>query len=283
MHMPILGRRAVRCGAAAAVVALCVTTIAAITDRPGQPTRTADSPTSLAVHESYQDTSAQRQASSSARASAAAASGAAASGAASGVAGAAPSQGTSISVAAAATPTSQSSSLAVANAPAAQPAHATPAPTTSSAPSTSAGSGSSGTVSAQAIEAVFSLLNSERAANGLPALHLNADLTASAHTHNLAMAAANTLSHQLPGEADPFTRMTNAGYKWSAAAENIGETSVTNSSGALDLETSMYGEQPPNDGHRLNILGPYVDVGIDVIIDSATGLLWLTEDFGAPL
>jgi uncharacterized protein YkwD len=112
---------------------------------------------------------------------------------------------------------------------------------------------------------------------------MNANLVASAHTHNLTMAAANSLSHQLSGEANPFDRMTSAGYHWSAAAENIGVTTNATVSGATGLQTSMYNETAPNDGHRVNTLGPYTDIGIDVIVDTVTGKLWLTEDFGAPL
>lgn len=42
----------------------------------------------------------------------------------------------------------------------------------------------------------------------------------------------------------------------------------------------MMAEQPPNDGHRLNILSPsYNLLGVDVVIDAAHHTLWLTEDF----
>jgi uncharacterized protein YkwD len=41
----------------------------------------------------------------------------------------------------------------------------------------------------------------------------------------------------------------------------------------------MMAEQPPNDGHRQNILGThYTLVGIAMVIDSSQKL-WLTEDF----
>jgi uncharacterized protein YkwD len=45
----------------------------------------------------------------------------------------------------------------------------------------------------------------------------------------------------------------------------------------------MYNEKPPDDGHRRNILNKsFVDVGIDVINDSAHGKVWLVTDFGKP-
>jgi uncharacterized protein YkwD len=45
----------------------------------------------------------------------------------------------------------------------------------------------------------------------------------------------------------------------------------------------MYNEVAPNNGHRLNILSTrFKDVGIDVVIDTTHGKLWLTEDFASP-
>lgn len=130
--------------------------------------------------------------------------------------------------------------------------------------------------------AVFTQLNAERAKNGLKALRWSDKLYYSAHRHNLAMAGANTLSHQLPGEASLGDRVT-VFYAWSACGENIGWNSNRSQAGALALETSMYDETPPNDGHRRNILSTsFVDVGVDVIDDSTHGRVWLTTDFGKP-
>jgi uncharacterized protein YkwD len=126
---------------------------------------------------------------------------------------------------------------------------------------------------------VLSSLNSERAANRLPALGMSSALISSARRHNLWMASDNTMSHQLPGEPDFGTRIREAGVPWHAAAENIGWTTDRTTNGALGLETAMYNERPPNDGHRLNILSTAVHyVGIDIYLDSR-GKLWLTEDF----
>ena len=72
--------------------------------------------------------------------------------------------------------------------------------------------------------------------------------------HDLTMQAANTLSHQLPGEAAFGDRERQQGVNWTWAAENIGETSDQTVNGALGLHHAMMNEQPPNDGHRQNIL-----------------------------
>jgi hypothetical protein len=124
------------------------------------------------------------------------------------------------------------------------------------------------------------MLNAQRAAHGLPALGASPALVSAARRHNLAMARANVLSHQLPGEPSLGARITQAGVPWRSIAENVGWTTNRTTAGANSLQLAMYNEKPPNDGHRLNILSKSVRfVGIDVLIDARTGKLWLTEDF----
>lgn len=131
--------------------------------------------------------------------------------------------------------------------------------------------------------AVLNMLNSERSAHGLPALTSNAKLVCSAYHHNLAMAQANTMSHQLPGEPDVGGRESACGYTWTRWAENVGWSTDLSVNGATSLETAMYNEVPPNDGHRQNILSPSLtQIGVNVIIDNAHHKVWLTEDFGTP-
>ena len=131
--------------------------------------------------------------------------------------------------------------------------------------------------------AVLDELNTERASHGLPALKMNSRLVDAAHTHNLAMAKANTLSHRLDGEAALGSRVSAAGYRWSMVGENVAYNSDRSESGVLAVQKAMYNEKPPDDGHRENILNKkFVDVGIDVINDSAHGKVWLVTDFGRP-
>ena len=48
---------------------------------------------------------------------------------------------------------------------------------------------------------------------------------------------------------------------------------------AVGLTQSMLNEQPPNDGHRLNILSStFTHIGITVYRDPS-GTVWLTQDF----
>jgi uncharacterized protein YkwD len=130
-----------------------------------------------------------------------------------------------------------------------------------------------------AASSVFTLLNSERAANHLPPLAWSPALVSSARAHNLAMDRANLLSHQVPGEADLGTRIDRVGVPWHQVAENIGYTTNRSTAGADGLEQAMYNETAPANGHRLNILSTSVRyIGVDVYL-GGNGKLWLTEDF----
>lgn len=130
---------------------------------------------------------------------------------------------------------------------------------------------------------VLTTLNTERHAHGLRPLVMDYRLIVSARRHNLAMAAAQTMSHQLPGEAPFTTRILRAGYHWTWAGENIGWHSVMTATAANQLETMMYNEKAPNDGHRRNILNThFTNIGVDIYLDQAHHKLWLTTDFGRP-
>ena len=96
-------------------------------------------------------------------------------------------------------------------------------------------------------DAVLDELNAERARHGLAALKLNGKLTSAAHAHNLAMAKANKLSHQLSGEAALGSRVSVGGYRWSAVGENVAYNSDRSQSGALAVQKAMYNEEPPDD------------------------------------
>ncbi len=149
-------------------------------------------------------------------------------------------------------------------------------------PSAQTGASATGTTATenQIAQAVFQALNQSRAANGLPPLKWSTALANSARQHDLTMQAANTLSHQLPGEAAFGDRERQQGVNWSWAAEKIGETSDQTVNGALGLHQAMMNEQPPDDGHRQNILTTSgTIVGIAILNDQQHGLLWLTEDF----
>jgi uncharacterized protein YkwD len=160
-------------------------------------------------------------------------------------------------------------------------APATPAPSMSATSSGSSTPDQGGSPADQ----VLALINQARASAGLPALTVTSGLETTSSAHNLLMADGCGLSHQCPGEPPIGTRETNAGIDWTAAGENIGEggpvsdTTAAIASMAVGLTQSMLDEQPPNDGHRMNILSTsYTHIGIAVYRDSS-GTVWLTQDF----
>ncbi len=136
-----------------------------------------------------------------------------------------------------------------------------------------------------AADQVLALINQARAQAGLPPYSFLAGLNSSAAAHNGRMADGCGLSHQCPGEPTLGTRETDAGVKWTAAGENIGEggpvsdTSAAIAQMAVGLTQDMLNEKPPDDGHRLNILSStFTSIGIAVSIDSS-GTVWMTQDF----
>jgi uncharacterized protein YkwD len=135
-------------------------------------------------------------------------------------------------------------------------------------------------VAVQAARAVFDATNAFRRQNGVAPLVWSDALQRSAHQHDLAMAAANQMSHQLPGEASFDTRIGEQGVPWLSVGENVGFNTVRTVAGALALHTMMINEVAPNDDHKVNKLDPkFSELGVDVYLDTATGKLWLTEDY----
>lgn len=128
---------------------------------------------------------------------------------------------------------------------------------------------------------VLAMVNKERAANHLASVASDSDLVASAFAHDVVMAKDESLSHQLPGEPTPDRRMVAAGYTplilW---GENVGWNGNSSVYGVDQMETTMYNEKAPYDGHRENILNPKLKcIGIAVYIDPVQYRVWLTEDF----
>jgi uncharacterized protein YkwD len=173
-----------------------------------------------------------------------------------------------------ASPTPISSAARATSSPISRPAASTP----------SVGGGTGSTAGSTAFEhqiaqSVFQAINADRAAAGLPALVWSDSLVDGAIAHSLLMSADDQLSHQLPQEPAIGVRISRDGVQWTWCGENIGETSNASSGGALELHRMMMAEQPPNDGHRQNILSTHFTLlGVAVVIDSVHHL-WLTEDF----
>lgn len=128
---------------------------------------------------------------------------------------------------------------------------------------------SSTVLTAQEQEAL-TLLNNDRAKNGLSALKANSKLTTVAENHAKDMIARGYFSHNTPEGKTPFDRIKAAGVSYSTAGENI----AINTSVAA-AETAFMNSS----GHKANILNAdYTEVGIGVA-QNASGQLYIVQVF----
>ena len=123
---------------------------------------------------------------------------------------------------------------------------------------------------------VVGLINQERINNGLPALTVQSQLTAAARGHSQDMACNKFFSHTGSDGSSFSTRISRAGYSYSAAAENI----AAGYGDPASVVAGWMGSQ----GHKDNMLNPnYTEVGIGYIYvaGSPYGVYW-TANFGRP-
>lgn len=129
------------------------------------------------------------------------------------------------------------------------------------------------------INQVLQLTNNERSRAGLQPLRLNAALSRAAQRHSESMAYHDFFDHKGP-DGNPFSRIQEAGYQYSAAAENIAAGQAT----PADVMRSWMNSA----GHRANILNPgYINIGIGYeFLATDTGRVnyryYWTQTFGAP-
>lgn len=146
------------------------------------------------------------------------------------------------------------------------------APKTSTKPSdsTSNSTSSNGTISTSEEAQALSLLNKDRADNGLTALKSNAQLTKLAEDYAQDMIKRGYFSHYNPEGLSPFQRMNNAGITYKTAGENL----AINTSVAAAEKAFMN-----SSGHRANILNStYTDVGVGVV-RSPGGSVYVVQEF----
>jgi hypothetical protein len=117
----------------------------------------------------------------------------------------------------------------------------------------------------------------------------DARLYAAALGHSQAMITADQQSHQLSGEPDVGTRITNQGYNWNAFGENIFAfaTSVFEGHAAFAIDWGNgTGGMENGRGHRANIMDPGLrEVGVGILdhtppTSNDVGPLVITQDFG---
>lgn len=121
---------------------------------------------------------------------------------------------------------------------------------------------------------VVKLTNKERAKAGCKALRSNSLLKSAAQKHSADMAKKNYFSHTGKDGRSPFDRMTDAGYSFTAAAENIAAGQRTPAGVVQGWMNSS--------GHRKNILNcAYTEIGVGYAKGGSYGTYW-TQDFGKP-
>jgi uncharacterized protein YkwD len=123
---------------------------------------------------------------------------------------------------------------------------------------------------------VVSLINAERAAQGLPALTKQSQLTSAARIHSQDMACNNFFSHTSPTTGSPFDRIAAQGYSFSSAAENIA-AGYGSASATVDAWMN-------SSGHRANILNSnYTQIGLGYAYwGSSTYGSYITAVFASP-
>ncbi len=150
---------------------------------------------------------------------------------------------------------------------------ATTTTTVKSGSGCSSTTGSPAQICAAAVSEVECLVNRDRKSQGLPPLADNAKLDRAAQSHTDWMANSQTFSH------DGWDKeISKAGYTgWSIIGQNIAAGQTT----AASVESAWFNEKPPNDGHRLNILGAsYTNMGVGCsYVSKGYGFYW-AEDFG---
>lgn len=133
----------------------------------------------------------------------------------------------------------------------------------------------SGSVSFE--DEVVVLTNQERVANSLHVLSQDAKLTISARGHAADMAVNDYFDHTGLDGSSPFDRITDAGYVWNSAGENI--------AAGYSTPTEVVNGWMNSPGHRANILNStFCDIGVGYAFEaSSTYYSYWVQNFGRKL
>ena len=113
---------------------------------------------------------------------------------------------------------------------------------------------------------VFDLVNAIRAENDLPAYEYDEKLADVARAHSQDMIDREFFDHTNPDGDQPWDRMSAAGIRWYAAAENIAAGQRT-----PEEVVDAWMNSP---GHRANILGDCEYLGVGVALGGSFGYYW---------
>lgn len=121
---------------------------------------------------------------------------------------------------------------------------------------------------------MIELINLERAKAGLAALSPQSRLTITARLHSADMACHNYFSHTGLDGSDFSGRAVRQGYIMSGGAENIAAGYSNPAEVVRDWMNSP--------GHKANILGDYLDIGVGYAYGTGDYGAYWTAVFGSP-
>ena len=125
-----------------------------------------------------------------------------------------------------------------------------------------------GTQTSSQAQQVLTLVNQERAKQGLPALTLSQQLTDIANEKAKDMLQKNYFSHTSPTYGSPFEMLQRFGVNYSSAGENI-------AAGQKSAEQVMT-DWMNSSGHRANILNKdYKQLGVGYAEGGSYGTYWV--------
>ena len=115
---------------------------------------------------------------------------------------------------------------------------------------------------------LLNLLNHDRAANGLPALTLDSELSRIARMKSCDMKQSGYFAHESPTYGNAASMLTRFGYSFAGVGENIAHHASVEKAEAAFMSST---------GHRANILGSqWTKVGIGICIDN-NGFVYVTQ------
>lgn len=118
---------------------------------------------------------------------------------------------------------------------------------------------------------VLALVNEERAAVGLPALHWHEEASQAAYAHSFDMDVRSFFSHTNPDGVGPGGRLAAQGIEFDAIGENIAK-------GFASPREVVQGWMESS-GHRASILDPeFTGLGVGIHTTKHDGPWW-TQDF----
>ncbi|MGH4126097.1 MAG: CAP domain-containing protein [Clostridium sp.] len=153
------------------------------------------------------------------------------------------------------------------------PSKATPAPAPVKPASTKIPAATNLTENNKLEKEVVTLVNQERAKQGLAPLKENAQLSNVARYKSEDMVANNYFSHTSPTYGSPFDMMKKFGITYTAAGENI----------AMGQQTaaSVMNGWMNSPGHKANILSVnFTEIGVGVAKDKSGTIYWTQQFIG---